>query len=595
MLRLQLVILLLFFVSNCCFSQIYSDRFQPDTIALHNPWTNLDFNKTDSSFQFAIISDLTGGYRKGIFPMAVPKIKSLYPEFVMSVGDLIEGYVEDSAQILRWWNQFDGWVNELESPFFYVPGNHDLSNSMMTTYWKKRYGRTYYHFIYQNILFLVLNTEDGKPSHISKTQVNYFKDVLKKYPAVDWTLLFFHKPLWMEEETGLTAIEEALQDRNYTVFAGHHHTYVKAQRFGRDYYKLGTTGGGSNLAGPAFGKIDHVAWVTMSADGPKVANLTLNGILPDDMQTAESEPHAINFLRSTEISHIPMLTAKDQLKQINTEISFNNRGTSPLHVNGKFFQHPQFQLSLSTIDTIIHAGEACRLPLNISIPEGISPFSQDPVVLHWNMKSEAVGKVFEQSGNYELEVLKIKKVKKATNNIVVDGKWDEWGETVFQEPSYLDYYPHTWKDASDCAMDLRYVHSDSTLYLALYVVDDDPLYNPYRGSWEQDGAELRIVLPNQKFIRLSFSPGNTPGDILLDRSQNWPESGQLTSLRTQDGFIAELSVTLEDLDILNEEKVTHFQLQCIVYDHDAMEDQYKGTKAFWQKQQPGSGTLEIIR
>jgi hypothetical protein len=30
---------------------------------------------------------------------------------------------------------------------------------------------------------------------------------------------------------------------------------------------------------PRYGAIDHMVWVTMTKDGPKIANLLLNGIL----------------------------------------------------------------------------------------------------------------------------------------------------------------------------------------------------------------------------------------------------------------------------------------------------------------------------
>ncbi|MFN0195227.1 MAG: serine/threonine protein phosphatase, partial [Planctomycetaceae bacterium] len=64
-------------------------------VAEQNPWTNLDLNNRRENFQFAIVTDRTGGARAGIFESAVPKINLLQPEFVISVGDLIEGSTED--------------------------------------------------------------------------------------------------------------------------------------------------------------------------------------------------------------------------------------------------------------------------------------------------------------------------------------------------------------------------------------------------------------------------------------------------------------------------------------------------------------------
>ena len=88
--------------------------FEPDTLSALNPWTDQEFAQPDDLFQFAVIGDLTGGYRSGVFPVAVDKANAVSPDFVISVGDLIEGYTKDTAQIQRWWNQFDKWVGKLQ-------------------------------------------------------------------------------------------------------------------------------------------------------------------------------------------------------------------------------------------------------------------------------------------------------------------------------------------------------------------------------------------------------------------------------------------------------------------------------------------------
>src|SRR3954447_22791674 len=63
-----------------------------------NPWTNLKLNNDPREFRFAIVSDRTGGHRAGIFSRAIERLNLLQPEFVVSVGDLIEGYTEEKEK-----------------------------------------------------------------------------------------------------------------------------------------------------------------------------------------------------------------------------------------------------------------------------------------------------------------------------------------------------------------------------------------------------------------------------------------------------------------------------------------------------------------
>src|SRR5271168_960019 len=106
-----------------------------------NPWTNLRFNNDPAEFRFAIVSDRTGGHRARIFSQAVEQINLMQPEFVLSVGDLIEGYNRQPAKLAAQWKEFQGYVNKLQMPFFYAAGNHDLANIVEDGVWKEKFGR----------------------------------------------------------------------------------------------------------------------------------------------------------------------------------------------------------------------------------------------------------------------------------------------------------------------------------------------------------------------------------------------------------------------------------------------------------------------
>ena len=261
-----------------------------------NPWTSLKVNADAEQFQFAVVSDRTGGHRPKVFSQAVQRINMLQPEFVVSVGDLIEGYTTKEEVMAKEWKEFTGYIDQLQMPFFYVPGNHDLTNKELNADWTKRFGRKFYHFVYKNTLFLCVNSEDGKASNVSAEQTEYFKTALEANKDVKWTLVFLHKPMWADkdlEKNGWANFEKTLEGRKYTVFCGHVHRYQKFVRNGMNYYQLATTGGGSRLRGVKYGEFDHISWITMKQDGPRITNVMLDGVLPENLETPMSEEEGV--------------------------------------------------------------------------------------------------------------------------------------------------------------------------------------------------------------------------------------------------------------------------------------------------------------
>lgn len=261
------------------------------------PVTHQDFRNDPASFQFAIVADRTGGMRPGVFGRVIPQLNLLQPEFVMSIGDLIDGGTEDVALITSQWVEFDWMVDRLQMPFYYVGGNHDLSNPVMEDVWRERLGDPYYHFVYQDVLFLVLDTEDrmedGNGVGFSARQREYAARVLAENEDVRWTFMFFHRPAWLENKgagsPGWGEMKALFSDRPHTIFTGHYHGYGKDVVDGNDYYHLATTGGASQLKGVEVGSMDHIVWVTMNEDGPLIANILLDSVYDDELSQAKPE------------------------------------------------------------------------------------------------------------------------------------------------------------------------------------------------------------------------------------------------------------------------------------------------------------------
>jgi len=263
------------------------------------PWTGEIASESDA-FHFIVLPDRTGGEREGVYARAIERANLMQPDFIVSVGDLIEGGTEDLGEIEREWDEFAALIAKLEMPLFYCAGNHDISNETMRDAWRKRFGPSWYHFRHRDVLFLILDSEDRTDwsggGHMSPEQTDYALAALKANADVRWTCVFMHRPIWHEGygNPGFAPIEQALADRPYTVFVGHEHTYSHQTRQERDYYVLSTAGGISQMRGPLAGEFDHLMWVTMRDDGPRVANLMIEGVWSDDI-AAEARERMMAF------------------------------------------------------------------------------------------------------------------------------------------------------------------------------------------------------------------------------------------------------------------------------------------------------------
>ena len=140
-----------------------SPVFSYDKAALPaaKPWTAKRFRNAPRNFQFAVIGDRTGGANvQDTFKIAMGQVNLLQPEFVINVGDMIEGYSDEKAELHAEWKEVDKLLDTLEMPFFRSPGNHDIANKTAQEVWRERYGVSYYYFVYGNVLFMILDSED---------------------------------------------------------------------------------------------------------------------------------------------------------------------------------------------------------------------------------------------------------------------------------------------------------------------------------------------------------------------------------------------------------------------------------------------------
>lgn len=272
------------------------------------PYTDKPHLDNPLDFHFAVIPDRSGGERKGPFAEAMKALNRLRPEFAISVGDLIEGGYgcpnEEATEkrLQAQWDELEALIATLDMRFYYVVGNHDinlgwpgnrLAHDVSKRIWQQRHGkRTYYNFLHKQCHFICLDSMDGRDGRlplqgISDEQYAWARQVIHDHQDAHWTFIFMHMPIDWTSDKWL-AFERDINSLNYTVFCGDWHNHVKAVRHGKNYYMVGTAGGCFNRGiirdDLRYGIMDSITWVTVTADGPVVANLQLSGIFGDEVQ-----------------------------------------------------------------------------------------------------------------------------------------------------------------------------------------------------------------------------------------------------------------------------------------------------------------------
>ena len=379
------------------------------------PWTNKPFHNKPENFQFAIVSDRTGGHREGVFGKGVEKINQLYPEFVMSVGDLIEGYTKNDSLINEQWDEFHKILNPLSSRFFYVAGNHDYSNTTMSKHWKERFGRDYYYFIYKDVLFLVMNTNDGDGVLVSEDQIEFLKETIAKNTNVRWTMVFMHHPLWVYGElNGFNQVEELLIGRKYTMFAGHTHRYLHQVRNNQNHYVLSTTGGGSKLRGPKFGEFDHIGWVTMTDDGPKFANISLSGINDHDVSNEITHEMASSLIDASNFKSLVMAKGKDR----KVLMVLNNDSDNTMYFKGQLYHNHHLKADVSRFNISIPANSSQQLAIRTSPIADMDESTWNPLEFEWEMGYDATF----TDPDFRLKGTEIIEMKPSVTGVVLQGE-----------------------------------------------------------------------------------------------------------------------------------------------------------------------------
>jgi len=579
-----------------------------------NPWNNLNLNNSEETFQFAIVTDRTGGHRPGIFLDGVKKLNLLQPEFVMSVGDLIEGYTEDTARLNWEWQQFNGFIDSLQMPFFYIPGNHDITNKVMEDKWKELFGKTYFHFRYKDVLFLCLNSEDnyrgaGRGT-IDEAQYSYISEVLSEHTDVKWTLLFMHQPLWNQQDTKKWKdVEKLLAKRKHTVFVGHNHRYRKYERNNGKYFVLATTGGGSSLRGANFGEFDHVVWVTMTDSGPILANLLLEGIWDENVMTEDLADFVFPISNNMPIAVTPSFVDDLSEASIKPTIKITNNTEKLMQADMKILSSRNIFVEPYYFQDTINPNDVATMEMMVKQVNNVENI-EDAEGLKLEIKI-----AYEMEGRPDIELSEIITIKPALkydlparmNKVQVDGNLEEWKELEFQvmDNAYVAGNPFTHTGNDDASAQFGINYDEDFLYIAVEVKDDDLMVQDGKNPLYQDAIVIFVdPRPADHFNRTSqynlFADWSllaiTPDENgTIYQKQRLPIGTTCKTKKTDSGYTMEAAVPISYLKKSQQSDWKNVRINVMIndYDQDGHHVSRISWKPIWTEEDNylGSGTF----
>ena len=572
------------------------------------PWSDKPILNDPSRFHIAIMTDNTGGHRPGIWMKAVERVNWMRPEFVVSVGDLIEGYSTNRDEIEAQWKEFLGFIDKLEMKFFFVAGNHDVSNPTMHKIWREHFGAEWYSFDYKGVHFVCMSSED-REDQIGPDQLAWLEQDLAKHAAARWTLLFMHKPLWTKAEAATVAgnpdttnwkkVEKLLGDRPFTVFAGHVHHYVQYDRNGRKYYHLATTGGGSMLRGVPYGEFDHVTWLTMEKDGPHVANLLLDGILPDTVVTEKGIARFREFLAKTQIEVAPILIGDAVgLGEGTIQVRLTNGFDAPVEVRGTIEGLPLRGLTVdpAKLELVAAPGQTSELAVRIQFSEPIEFPHLAETLLTARIKT--VGDGPELSCERTVPVVIDRKFPCPTATLAaIDGVLEE---AFSQELSTSDHplivgAAETWTGPDDASLTFGMAHDQKFLYLSAHLHDErieagdaielrlDPR------PLDQRRGDPRLIRGTYAFrVSVPDADDKTKLDVTAFRGGKPVEGVVAAGKRTDEGYDIEIAVPLALVTQLQSAPWHSYQATVIVHDQDEKDGKtcaiiWRGTEAYLER------------
>jgi Icc protein len=208
-------------------------------------------SQPNNDFRFCILGDRTGDAQPGVYESVWRNIDSLHPDFVINVGDTIQGGNDATAQAE--WDAVRSVWEHYQYPFYFTPGNHDIWSPESRRIYERKTGRpAQYGFDYQRAHFTVL--DNSQTEELSDDQMQFLARDFAAHKDCDPKFVVFHKPFWLVpvkfQSSQFPFHQLARKYGARYVISGHGHQFLRLFEDGIVYLEAGSSGG--KLKGAGF-------------------------------------------------------------------------------------------------------------------------------------------------------------------------------------------------------------------------------------------------------------------------------------------------------------------------------------------------------
>jgi 3',5'-cyclic AMP phosphodiesterase CpdA len=204
-----------------------------------------------NDFRFSILGDRTGDAEPQVYEAVWHDVALLHPDFVINVGDTIQGGNDATAEAE--WRALRPIWNRNKLPQFFTPGNHDIWSDISRKIYEKQTGHpAFYGFNFQDAHFTVL--DNSQTEILSDQQMEFLERDLQQNKDRDPKFVFFHKPFWripIVFRSGQFPFHQLVKKYGVRyVVSGHGHQFMRGVQDGIVYLEAGSSGG--KLKGQGF-------------------------------------------------------------------------------------------------------------------------------------------------------------------------------------------------------------------------------------------------------------------------------------------------------------------------------------------------------